>query len=132
MRGPPPALKLVAVMVLGAIAAESVAAYDETTGRPLELLWGILFFAPLYGGPAALIREAARRARLGWPTMVLASGQSAGPDAARAGWAGAIRCRLSELGPLSSVRVVSGCVRDVGRLRGCPGLSGSATWWSVT
>jgi hypothetical protein len=82
-------------MVLGAIAAESVAAYDETTGRPLELLWGILFFAPLYGGPAALIREAARRARLGWPTMVLASGQSAGPDAARAGWAGAIRCRFA-------------------------------------
>ena len=58
-------------MVLAAIAAESVAAYDETTGKPLELAWGILFFAPLYGGPAVLIRETARRARLGWPAMLL-------------------------------------------------------------
>ena len=40
--------------------------------------------------------------------------------------------RLSELGPLSSVRAVSGCVGGVGRLGGCPGLSGSAAWWSVT
>jgi len=40
--------------------------------------------------------------------------------------------RLSELGPLSS-RAVSGCARGgIGRLRGCPGLSGSATGWSVT
>jgi hypothetical protein len=65
-------LQVVALMVLAAIAAES-AAYDETTGRSLELAWGILFFAPLYGGPAVLIREAARRASLGWPAMVLFS-----------------------------------------------------------
>jgi Transposase, Mutator family len=44
------------------------------------------------------------------------------------------QCRLSELGPASSVGVASGCGgRGVARLRGCPGLSGSATWsWSVT
>jgi hypothetical protein len=35
------------------------------------------------------------RARLGWPAMVLASGQSAGPDAASAGGQGAIRCRFA-------------------------------------
>jgi hypothetical protein len=64
-------LQVVALMVLAAIAAESVAAYDETTGRPGDLAVGILFFAPLYGGPAVLIREAARRASLGWPAMVL-------------------------------------------------------------
>jgi hypothetical protein len=43
------------------------------------------------------------------------------------------RYRLSELGLLSSAAAGSGCVRwRAGRLRGCPGLSGSATWWSVT
>jgi hypothetical protein len=66
----PRILQVVALMVLAAICAESVAAYDETTGRPLELALGILFFAPLYGGPAVLIRETARRARLGWPAML--------------------------------------------------------------
>jgi hypothetical protein len=40
---------------------------------------------------------------------------------------------LSELGPMSRPAVVSGCARcTAGWLRGCPGLSGSATWWSVT
>jgi hypothetical protein len=66
----PRSLQVAALMVLAAICAESVAAYDATTGRPLELASGILFFAPLYGGPAVLIREAARRARLGWPAKV--------------------------------------------------------------
>jgi hypothetical protein len=66
----PRLLQVVGLMVLAAISAESVAGYDATTGRPLELGLGILFFAPLYGGPAVLIREAARRARLGWPAMV--------------------------------------------------------------
>jgi hypothetical protein len=30
-----------------------------------------LFFAPMYGGGAILVREAARRAGRGWPTMIL-------------------------------------------------------------
>jgi hypothetical protein len=35
--------------------------------------------------------------------------------------------------PASSAAAGSGCVRSVSdSLRGCPGLSGSATWWSVT
>jgi hypothetical protein len=34
---------------------------------------GSAFFAPLYGGPAVLIRETARRASLDWPAMVLFS-----------------------------------------------------------
>jgi len=38
------------------------------------------------------------------------------------------RVRLSELGPVSRV-AASGCGRwGAGSLRGCPGLSGSATW----
>jgi len=56
----------------------------------------------------------------------------ASPISPRRGW----RARhddLSELVPPSRAGVVSGCVRwRRGRLRGCPGLSGSATWWSVT
>jgi hypothetical protein len=69
-RAGPRILQVVALMVLAAISAESVAGYDATTGRPLELGLGILFLTPLYGGPAVLIREAARRARLGWRAMV--------------------------------------------------------------
>jgi hypothetical protein len=42
--------------------------------------------------------------------------------------------RLSEPEPASSVEVASGCGgRGVAGLRGCPGLSGSATWsWLLT
>lgn len=58
-------------MVLSAVCAEDLAAYDDTTGHPLRLLAGILVFAPLYGGPALLIREVARRSGRGWTTMLL-------------------------------------------------------------
>ena len=49
------------LLVLSAIGAELLAAYDDTTGRPGELLFVVVFFAALYGAPALLIRELARR-----------------------------------------------------------------------
>jgi hypothetical protein len=38
---------------------------------PITWLWALLSLAPLYGGGALLIREATRRLRLGWPSMVV-------------------------------------------------------------
>jgi hypothetical protein len=40
-------------------------------GKPLELLGGLLILGPLYGGPALIIRDVARRSRRGWPTIIL-------------------------------------------------------------
>jgi hypothetical protein len=53
------------------VTAEYLTGYDDSVGRPAELLVGLLFFGPLYGGPALLIREAARRTGRGWPTILL-------------------------------------------------------------
>jgi hypothetical protein len=58
------------LLVLSAIGAELLAAYDDSTGRPLELLFSVAFFAALYGCPALLIRELARRSGRGWPAML--------------------------------------------------------------
>ena len=44
--------------------------YADSTGRPLQLLGNLVVFVPLYGCPALLIRELARRARLGWVGIV--------------------------------------------------------------
>jgi hypothetical protein len=72
----PPRDRLVAIgalVVLSAIGAELLSAYNDTTGRPVELLFNVVFFAMLYGCPALLIREVARRTGRGWPTMLLLS-----------------------------------------------------------
>jgi hypothetical protein len=61
------------LVVLSAIGAELLAAYNDTTGRPAELLFNVAFFAMLYGCPALLIREFARRTARGWPTLLLLS-----------------------------------------------------------
>ncbi len=63
-----PALGL---FLLAPLTAEYLLGYDTSTGDIGALLAGLLFFAPLYGGPALLIREAARRSGRGWPTMLL-------------------------------------------------------------
>ncbi|MFD8572999.1 hypothetical protein [Streptomyces sp. NPDC059639] len=39
--------------------------------QPVTQLPGLVLFAPLYGGGALLIREVARRAGRGWPTMIV-------------------------------------------------------------
>lgn len=62
---------IASLVVLSAIGAELLAAYDDSTGRPLELLVAVAFFAALYGCPALLLREYARRTGRGWPAMLL-------------------------------------------------------------
>jgi hypothetical protein len=59
------------LLVLSPICAEYLIGYLELMSRPLELLTGLLFLAPLYGTAAVLIREAARRTGRGWPTILL-------------------------------------------------------------
>src|SRR3954471_15422051 len=66
-------MPVLALLVLAPVCTEYLSAYDETTGDPGALLSGLLFLAPLYGCPAVLIREWARRARLGWPGVLLAA-----------------------------------------------------------
>ncbi|MGA9101458.1 hypothetical protein [Aeromicrobium sp.] len=59
------------ILVLAPVTAEYLIGYDDTVGKPAALLFGVLFFAPLYGAPAVLIREVARRRGLGWPTILV-------------------------------------------------------------
>lgn len=59
------------VLLLAPVTAEYLIGYDDITGNVAAMVFGIFFFAPLYGAPAVLIRETARRRGLGWPTMLL-------------------------------------------------------------
>lgn len=62
---------VIAVLLLAPVCAEYSSGYLENTGKPFELLFGMLFFAPLYGGAALLIRETSVRLGGGWPTRLL-------------------------------------------------------------
>ena len=57
-------------LILSPPCAEYITGYDNSTGKPLELVGGLLIFGPLYGAPALLIRELARRSGVGWPGIV--------------------------------------------------------------
>jgi hypothetical protein len=59
------------VFFLAPLMAEYLIGYDSSTGDFAVLLAGLMVLAPLYGGPALLIREVARRTGRGWPTMIL-------------------------------------------------------------
>ena len=59
------------LLVLAPICAEYLSAYDDSTGHPATLLGNLIIFIPLYGCSALLIREVARRARLGWTGILL-------------------------------------------------------------
>ena len=59
------------LLVLAPVCAEYLSAYDDSTGHPATLLGNLVIFIPLYGCSALLIREVARRARLGWPGILL-------------------------------------------------------------
>ncbi|MGV9245497.1 hypothetical protein [Streptomyces sp. NPDC003710] len=61
------------LLVLSPICAEYLIGYDQIIGRPLELLSGLLFLAPLYGTAAVMIREVTRRTGRGWSTILLLS-----------------------------------------------------------
>jgi hypothetical protein len=59
------------VLLVAPVTAEYLIGYDDITGNVVALVFGIVFFAPLYGAPAVLIRELTRRGGLGWPTILL-------------------------------------------------------------
>ena len=59
------------VLLFAPVTAEYLIGYDDTIANPAVLIFGLFFFAPLYGAPAILIRELARRRGFGWPTILL-------------------------------------------------------------
>lgn len=65
------ALPLLCVFLGAPVAAEYLQAYLPFTGDLWASLGGIVFFAPLYGGAALLIRELAVRSGMGWSGMLL-------------------------------------------------------------
>lgn len=69
----PRRFQIVGLLVLAPVCAEYLAAYDDSTGAPLQLLGGLSIFIPLYGAPALLIREISQRAGLGWTGILLLS-----------------------------------------------------------
>ena len=64
-------LPALGLLFLAPICAEYLWGYDDSTGHPVTLIGNLVVFAPLYGAPALLIRELARRRRLGWPGILL-------------------------------------------------------------
>jgi hypothetical protein len=64
-------LPVLALALLAPVCAEYIWGYDDSTGHPATLLGNLVVFTPLYGCPALLIREVARRRGLGWPGTVL-------------------------------------------------------------
>jgi hypothetical protein len=59
------------LLLLAPVCAEYLYGYDDSTGNLAALAGNLFLFAPLYGGAALIIREVARRAGLGWPTILL-------------------------------------------------------------
>jgi hypothetical protein len=64
-------LPVLGLAVLAPVCAEYLWGYDDSTGHPGTLVGNLVVFIPLYGAPALLIREVARRRGLGWPGIVL-------------------------------------------------------------
>ena len=64
-------LPVLTLAVLAPVCAEYLWGYDDSTGHPGTLVGNLIIFTPLYGCPALLIREVARRRGLGWPGIVL-------------------------------------------------------------
>lgn len=48
-----------------------LAAYADSTGNIPAVLFALVIFMGLYGAPALLVREVARRAGWGWPSLLL-------------------------------------------------------------
>jgi hypothetical protein len=64
-------LPTLGLFVLAPVCAEYLWGYDDSTGHPGTLVGNLIVFSPLYGAPALLIRELARRRELGWPGILL-------------------------------------------------------------
>ncbi|KAA9378430.1 hypothetical protein F5972_16390 [Microbispora cellulosiformans] len=58
------------LLVLSPMCAEYLAGYDDSTGDPFVLVVSLMIFSPLYGAPALLIRETARRLGMRWPEIL--------------------------------------------------------------
>ncbi|MEU8198249.1 hypothetical protein AB0C10_31170 [Microbispora amethystogenes] len=58
------------LLVLSPMCAEYLAGYDDSTGDPFVLAVSLMIFSPLYGAPALLIRETARRLGMRWPEIL--------------------------------------------------------------
>jgi hypothetical protein len=63
----------VGLFFLAPLTAEYLIGYLDSTGSLPRLLFGLLFFGPLYGGAALTIREITRRSGRGWLTIILLS-----------------------------------------------------------
>lgn len=64
-------LQITGLLVLCGIGAELLAAYGDSTGDPGGIAFALVFFGALYGAPALLARELARRLGWGWPSLLL-------------------------------------------------------------
>ena len=64
-------LPALGLFVLAPVCAEYLWGYDDSTGHAATLIGNLIVFSPLYGAPALLIREVARRRGLGWPGILL-------------------------------------------------------------
>ncbi|MFC0675141.1 hypothetical protein [Brachybacterium hainanense] len=64
-------LPVLGLILLSPVCAEYLIGYDTTIGDPVALLAGLVILGPLYGAPAVLLREVARRLGGGWPTVLL-------------------------------------------------------------
>lgn len=62
---------ILAVLLLAPVSAELLQAYLGDLGGPVSLIFVVLFFAPLYGGAALLIREISVRTGRGWRGRLL-------------------------------------------------------------
>lgn len=63
--------RVLALAALCAVSSELLAAYSDSTGDVGAILFNLIFFMALYGAPALLIRELARRLGWGWPSLLL-------------------------------------------------------------
>lgn len=59
------------MVALSAVSAELLAAYGDSTGHLGLAAFSVVYFSALYGAPALLAREVARRAGWGWPSLLL-------------------------------------------------------------
>lgn len=66
-------LPVVGLLLIAPFTAEYIIGYLDVTGDFGLMLLYLIFFGPLYGGAALIIREVTRRAGLGWLTIIILS-----------------------------------------------------------
>jgi hypothetical protein len=64
-------LGVLGLLLMGPVFAELLQSYLPDVGAVLEIVFVVLFLAPLYGGAGLLIREVAVRTGRGWPGRLL-------------------------------------------------------------